>query len=45
VTETHEVAWLAEQFERNRPQLRALAYRLLGPSPMPRTPFRRSGSG
>jgi RNA polymerase sigma factor (sigma-70 family) len=30
VTDTHEVAWLTEQFERNRTQLRALAYRLLG---------------
>jgi RNA polymerase sigma factor (sigma-70 family) len=30
VTETHEVGWLTEQFERNRTHLRALAYRLLG---------------
>lgn len=30
MTETHEVAWLTEQFERNRTPLRALAYRLLG---------------
>ena len=30
MTEAHEVAWLTEQFERNRPYLRALAYRLLG---------------
>jgi RNA polymerase sigma factor (sigma-70 family) len=30
VTGTHEIAGLTEQFERNRPQLRALAYRLLG---------------
>jgi RNA polymerase sigma-70 factor (ECF subfamily) len=30
VTDTDEAAWLTEQFERNRQQLRALAYRLLG---------------
>jgi RNA polymerase sigma factor (sigma-70 family) len=30
VTDTDEVAWLTERFERNRTQLRALAYRLLG---------------
>jgi RNA polymerase sigma-70 factor (ECF subfamily) len=30
VTETRGAAWLTEQFERNRTQLRALAYRVLG---------------
>jgi RNA polymerase sigma-70 factor (ECF subfamily) len=30
VTDTHEPAWLTEQFDLHRPQLRALAYRLSG---------------
>ena len=30
MTDTHEAAQLTEQFERYRPQLRALAYRMLG---------------
>jgi hypothetical protein len=33
MTQDYERRWLAEQFEEQRPRLRAVAYRMLGATP------------